>query len=571
MSNKITGAEYPLAKIFSSDFDFVIPAYQRPYAWTDDQALELFDDLHSFYLAEPEDDSYFLGSIVLIKAEGKPASEVIDGQQRLTTLTIFLSVITSLLSGEVRADFEGYIREPGRLSQGISAKPRLSLRERDRQFFADYVQAFKFNELLALESAQLEEPQQNIQRNARLLRDRILSAFSNDTDGLIRFGAFLIQRCFLVVVSTPSKKSAFRVFSVLNSRGLDLLPTDIIKSDVIGNIVADKQEDYTNTWEELEVKTGRAGFAELFNHIRMIYARAKAQRTLLEEFDEHVVKKSSSSEQLISKVIEPYAMAYLIAKKSEYVSTANAADVNALLKWLNRIDNSDWMPCAIQFLSIHKDSPEYVLWFFRQLERLAAYMHISAKNVNQRIARYAVVVEELMGAHSLKSPVKTVELTESEKREMLDVLNSDIYYLTARRRNYLILRLDSFLSDGAASYDAKVLTIEHVLPQTVEGGSEWEKIWPDKEARQHWVHKLANLVPLTQQRNSAARNFDFTKKKTAYFGGRKGVSSYVMTTQVLNTTEWTPEVVEKRQKSLLDVLEAGWKLKSAPSVCQSKN
>lgn len=571
MSNKITGAEYPLAKIFSSDFDFVIPAYQRPYAWTDDQALELFDDLHSFYLAEPEDDSYFLGSIVLIKAEGKPASEVIDGQQRLTTLTILLSVITSLLEGEVRSDFEGYIREPGRLSQGISAKPRLSLRDRDRQFFADYVQTFKFNELLALESAQLEEPQQNIQRNARLLRDRLLTAFSNDTDGLISFGAFLIQRCFLVVVSTPSKKSAFRVFSVLNSRGLDLLPTDIIKSDVIGNIVAEKQEDYTNTWEELEVKTGRAGFAELFNHIRMIYARAKAQRTLLEEFDEHVVKKSSSSEQLISEVIEPYAVAYLIAKKSEYVSTANAADVNALLKWLNRIDNSDWMPCAIQFLSTQKDSPEYVLWFFQQLERLAAYMHISAKNVNQRIARYAVVLEELMGAHSLDSPVKTVELTESEKREMLDVLNSDIYYLTARRRNYLILRLDSFLSDGAASYDAKVLTVEHVLPQTVVADSEWEESWPTEEVRQQWVHKIANLVPLTQQRNSAASNLDFTKKKTAYFGGRKGVSSYVMTTQVLNTTEWTPEVVEKRQNDLVEVLEAGWNLKPAPAACQSKD
>lgn len=571
MSNKITGAEYPLAKIFSSDFDFVIPAYQRPYAWTDDQALELFDDLYSFYLAEPEDDSYFLGSIVLIKAEGKPASEVIDGQQRLTTLTILLSVLTSLLEGEERSDFEGYIREPGRRSQDISAKPRLSLRDRDRQFFADYVQAFKFNELLALESAQLEEPQQNIQRNARLLRDRLLTAFSNDTDGLISFGAFLIQRCFLVVVSTPSKKSAFRVFSVLNSRGLDLLPTDIIKSDVIGNIVAEKQEDYTNTWEELEVKTGRAGFAELFNHIRMIYARAKAQRTLLEEFDEHVVKKSSSSEQLISEVIEPYAVAYLIAKKSEYVSTANAADVNALLKWLNRIDNSDWMPCAIQFLSTQKDSPKYVLRFFRQLERLAAYMHISAKNVNQRIARYAGVLEELMGAHSLDSPVKTVELTESEKREMLDVLNSDIYYLTARRRNYLILRLDSFLSDGAASYDAKVLTIEHVLPQTVVADSEWEESWPTEEVRQQWVHKIANLVPLTQQRNSAASNLDFAKKKTAYFGGRKGVSSYVMTTQVLNTPKWTPEVVEKRQKSLLDVLEAGWKLKSAPSACQSKN
>lgn len=562
MSNKITGAEYPLAKIFSSDFDFVIPAYQRPYAWTDDQALELFDDLHSFYLAEPEDDSYFLGSIVLIKAEGKPASEVIDGQQRLTTLTILLSVITSLLDGAVRSDFEGYIREPGRMSQGISAKPRLSLRERDKQFFADYVQTFKFNELLALESAQLEEPQQNIQRNARLLRDRLVSVFSNDTTGLIRFGASLIQRCFLVVVSTPSKKSAFRVFSVLNSRGLDLLPTDIIKSDVIGNIATEKQEDYTNTWEELEVKTGRAGFAELFNHIRMIYARAKAQRTLLEEFDEHVVKKSSSSEQLISEVIEPYAGAYLIAKKNAYVSTANASDVNVLLRWLNRIDNSDWMPCAILFLSAHKGSPEYVLRFFQKLERLAAYMHISGKNVNQRIARYAVVLEELMGSHSLEESVNSLELTENEKNEMQGVLNSDIYYLTARRRNYLILRLDSFLADGAATYDAKVLTIEHVLPQTVETGSEWEKLWPQDEVRQLWVHKIANLVPLTQQRNSSARNFDFDRKKSAYFGGRKGVSSYVLTTQVLNTPDWTEDVVKQRQGSLLEALKSGWDLKA---------
>ena len=159
MSKKISGAEYPLAKIFSSDFDFVIPPYQRPYAWTDDQVLELFDDLHSFYLSEPEDDSYFLGSIVLIKDEGKPFSEVIDGQQRLTTLTIFIAAITSLLDGEARSDFEGYIREPGRFSQGISAKPRLALRERDREFFANYIQAFKFVELNELDPAQLEEPQ----------------------------------------------------------------------------------------------------------------------------------------------------------------------------------------------------------------------------------------------------------------------------------------------------------------------------------------------------------------------------------------------------------------------------
>lgn len=561
MSKKITGAEYPLAKIFSSDFDFIIPAYQRPYAWTDDQTLELFDDLYSFYLSEPADDSYFLGSIVLIKEEGKPFSEVIDGQQRLTTLTMFLSAITSLLKNdEARADFEGYIREPGRLSQGISAKPRLALRERDQKFFADYIQSFKFDQLLAIESAQLEEPQQNIQRNARLLRSKLGCIFNDSTDKLIKFGAFLVQRCFLVVVSTPSQQSAFRVFSILNSRGLDLLPTDIIKSDVIGKIENQNQEDFTNRWESLEVKTGRSGFAELFNHIRMIYARSKAQRSLLEEFKEHVIKNTISSEKLISDIIEPYAEAYLVTKNKEYVSTVNADDVNTLLGWLNRIDNSDWMSCAILFLAGKKVKSEYALWFFQKLECLAAYMHVSGKNVNQRIARYAAVLEELLKEHSFNNPIQSVKLTQEEKDEMKSVLNSNVYYLTARRRNYLILRLDSFMSDGAATYDSKVLTIEHVLPQTVESGSEWEKLWPDVELRQEWVHKLANLVPLTQQRNSAARNFCFNQKKTAYFGGRKGVSSYVLTTQVLNTAEWSLEVVKQRQENLLKTLESCWDL-----------
>lgn len=94
MSNKITGKEYPLSKIFSSDFEYHIPAYQRPYAWGVEQTETLFDDLYDFFQTEKE-DSYFLGSIVLIKEDEKPYASVIDGQQRLTTLSILLAVLAS--------------------------------------------------------------------------------------------------------------------------------------------------------------------------------------------------------------------------------------------------------------------------------------------------------------------------------------------------------------------------------------------------------------------------------------------------------------------------------------------
>lgn len=563
MTKKISGAEFPLATIFSSDFDYAIPSYQRPYAWTEVQAGELFSDLVDFFTKE-KDDTYFLGSIVLIKEEGKPHAEVIDGQQRLTTLTILLAALTTQFSGELRADFENYIREPGRASQGLKPKPRLALRERDRQFFADYIQGLRLTDLVVLDPAQVDnESQRNVRRNAEVMLQRLKAIFNEDTERLCEFGAFLVQRCFLVAVSTPSQQSAFRVFSVLNSRGLDLLPTDIIKSDVIGSINQARQEDFTETWEELEVETGRDGFAEVFGHIRMIYAKEKARRSLLEEFRERVIAKVGSAEDLVSKVVQPYTQAYLIAKHCQYVSTSNAAEINALLKWLNRIDNSDWLPSAMKFLAEHENDAAYVHWFLRKLERLAACMHICGYDVNARIERYATLLRALENSHSMASPVPAVELTAYEQLTLRRVLQSDIYLMTARRRNYLILRLDSFLVDGAATYDPTVLTIEHVLPQTVDEGSVWATQWPNVSDRNVWLHRLANLVPLTQRRNSQAQNYDFERKKKAYFGGKQGVSSYALTTQVLNTATWTPAVVEQRQSDLLKMLSAKWELAEA--------
>ena len=233
MSKKISGAEYPLAKIFSSDFDYAIPSYQRPYAWTEVQAGDLFSDLYDFFVKE-KDDTYFLGSIVLIKDEGKPNAEVIDGQQRLTTLTILLAALTSYFSGDLRSDFENYLREPGRASQGLMPKPRLTLRERDRKFFADYVQNLKFKELIALDPAQLDnESQRNIRRNAELLLQKLDVSFKGATERLCEFGAFLVQRCFLVAVSTPSQQSAFRDTTTLHSDAINVVgdaqaPLDVL-------------------------------------------------------------------------------------------------------------------------------------------------------------------------------------------------------------------------------------------------------------------------------------------------------------------------------------------------------
>ena len=562
MSKNLSGADYPLSKIFSSDFEYVIPPYQRPYAWTTDQTSELFEDLHSFYQYEP-DEEYFLGSIVLIKEENKPHAEVIDGQQRLTTLTILLAVLSNKLQGDDRKALLQYILEPGNKFEKLESKPRLTVRSRDRDFFASYVQGLKFDELFAMDEKALEnESRLNIKRNSQLLDKYVSEKLGDDVEQIESFTAFLLRKCYLVAVSTPNQKSAFRIFSVMNSRGLDLQPTDIIKADTIGMVELDAQrEKYNERWEEMEVELGRSRFNDLFSYIRMIHAKEKAKRSLLEEFREHVLSKGIGPEDLISAVLEPYAEALLIAKNSDYVAVAHAEEVNRYLKWLNRIDNSDWVPTAIEFIKNNKDKPEYMAWFFESLERLAAFMHVCAYNINQRIERYNKVLSALENDHSPTDPINEVELTDDEKYKMLKVLDGDIYELTSRRRNYLILRLDAFISDGGATYDPTILTIEHVLPQTVDKESEWAQWWPVVEERKIWVHRLANLVPLNKRRNSSARNFDFDKKKNAYFLGRKGVSSYALTTQVIGYDQWKPEDLPKRQMELIDILAENWRLK----------
>lgn len=561
MSKKISGAEYPLAKIFSSDFEYVIPSYQRPYAWTVDQAMELFNDLFDFYNSEPE-EGYFLGSVVLIKQEGIPYSEVIDGQQRLTTLTILLSVLASTMQGNQRDTLCKYILEPGNEFEGLESKPRLTLRERDKAFFLKYVQELRFDELFSIDDKGLDnESRLNIKKNSYLFKDNVYAAFKDDAEKIKTFVAFLLQRCFLVAVSTPSQQSAFRVFSVMNSRGLDLQPTDIIKADIIGKLKTDADRDaYNERWEDMEVELGRSGFNDLFSFVRMIFSKEKARKSLLDEFRSYVVSKIPQPEKLISEVLEPYAAALAVVKQNNYEAVSHAEEVNAYLKWLNRIDNSDWIPPAIKFLSEKKDEPKYVAWFFQRLERLAAYMHVCALNINERIERYNKLIVGLETSHSLISPVTGIELTDDEREKMLRALDGNIYELTPRRRNYLILRLDNFLSDGAASYDPTILTIEHVLPQTIDPMSEWAKLWPDVTERKNWVHKLSNLVPLTMRRNAQAQNYDFDKKKQVYFSGKKRVSSYVLTTQVLASQEWTPASLEMRQKELLGVLQENWRL-----------
>jgi hypothetical protein len=364
----------------------------------------------------------------------------------------------------------------------------------------------------------------------------------------------------MVVVSTSDSDSAYRIFSILNDRGLNLSHADILKSELIGKIKEDLHEDYAKRWEATEDKLGRAAFIDLFPYVRMIKHRKKLRKDILNEFREYVIKPINDPRKVIEEIVK-YGDIYEDIKKPAYESDFGAEAINAKLRWLNQIDNADWIPPAMRYMSLHDDDPRELIRFFSDLERLAAGLMILRADVNERIRRYGRILEAIENNQNLYDETppldpeqSLLQLTPNERKDIIDRLKGDLY-LDSQFRLYVLLRLDSALSAGGVQHDRTVITIEHVLPQNPKQG-QWT-CFPNPES---CVHKLGNLVLLTRKKNPEASNYEFNEKKNKYFCGKSGVTSFDLTKQVILETSWTPEVVKRRQGELLDKLKEIWRL-----------
>ncbi|WIV57328.1 DUF262 domain-containing protein [Amycolatopsis nalaikhensis] len=560
---KIQAAEHPVVEIFDDPYQFTIPRYQRPYAWTTEQAGEMFDDLLAASQAKDslsESDPYFLGSIVLVKAEKHPRAEVVDGQQRLTTLTVLLSVLRDYVSPGFAASLEKRIFQEGDPVKGTADQPRLRLKDQDQGFFEKYIQERAGNDLLSGLQDVRPDSRLRLVENALVFKSRLSALPSADRERLV---SFIYGYTYLVVVATADFESAYRIFSVLNERGLDLTHTDILKSEIIGKIPEADQDAYTNKWSHEEDDLGRSDFGDLFSHIRMVYAKTKARESILKEFRASVLHRVPDGKKFIDDVLVPFSDAFEVVTRASYAGGPGAEEINWLLGWLKQLDNTDWVPPAISYFSRPTADSAALLRFLVDLERLAASMLVRRVDITRRVERYGRVLDWMEKDHDLYSAESPLQLSGEEQTETLAKLGAEIYTVT-RIRLYVLLRLDSALSDGGAGYDGyPLISVEHVLPQSPAAGSGWTSTFTAQE-RAYWVHRLANLVLLSRRKNSQASNLEFEAKKTKYFE-KTSWPPFVLTSQVLATDGWTPAVLEERQEILLKVLSNLWRLDAAAS------
>jgi len=540
----ISATEKPINKIFCEDYAFQIPSYQRPYSWKIEQAEQLLEDIAGFALRDLKPNEippYFVGSLVLIKKQTSPLCKIVDGQQRLTTFTILLSCLRHCIEdGELKGELTDYIYEKGSKTKGTVDSYRLMLRDRDQEYFNKIIQKESGLESLDMDS-EIPDSQKRIRENASSIIAKLEGKSQSDLE---RLALYIAQKCFMVIVATTEEESAFRIFTVLNDRGLQLSHADILKSEIIESIEENKRDQYTKKWEDCEEHLGIENFKELFSHIRSIYAKKKAEESILKEIRKYG-NPAKDGVTFIEKELEPYSEAYSWIINCDYEAKAHAEAINHHIKWLNKIENTDWIPPLLLYFSLHKGNAEKIYNFIRSLEQLTVGMEILGCGINARIERFADVMKIIeAGGDILNKAIKALYLNDSEVTDIKKRLRSNDLY-GRRFLKILLLKIDEKLSEGAANYDYPLITIEHVLPQTPSLSSTWVTVFNDQQ-RKDMTNCLGNLLLLTRRKNSSAQNFDFDEKVKKYFTAKNGISPFALTTQVLQTNTWTPEIVKAR-------------------------
>lgn len=566
---QIASGKIVIKDCFGDNMWYKIPDYQRPYVWGEDQITLLLDDV-SYAASNTPDTQYFLGSLVLrSKTVNKGGSSyiensVLDGQQRLITLYLMYAVIRDITQDDdSKAVCAGAIYKKGNKINGTPERSRIEFEIRnDVEDFIDKFIKPEEGTLKKKELTELSKKSKNVSiknmANAILILHKWFSEYDKENDLLSYFQQYVI----LIYVASAELEDAFRLFTVLNNRGIKLRSSDILKVQNLKEVSdTEKQKKYAKIWEELEDEL-EEDFDLFLSHIRTILVKEKARHDLLKEFEENIYKKSllQRGEETF-KLLKSYKEHYdTIFSGDNYDLNKNWAFDN-LISILEDTSLSDiWVPPLLMYLKVF--GKNNINDFLIKLDNKFSADWITRVTPTLRFQAMKKIIEEIEQCNNksgLSEDEKIKSLLESDSfkfdfKEFISQINSDIY--GKKFAKYLLRKIDYLLrnpshTERRNSY--KNISIEHILPQNPEENSQWLKDFT-KEQREEWTNKLGNLVLISKSKNASQGRLDFIDKKKKYSKG--GIETFPNSFEVMHQNDkWNMSTLEKNHRHLIKSLE----------------
>lgn len=544
--------------------DFLIPDYQRPYAWDEEQCQTLWDDLFTF--AFPDDDydqfkkgdEYFLGSIVTYKNEDGQ-SEVIDGQQRLTTLMLILrafydkfSNMNDTNSKKTRNLIERCIWKTDEFE--VADKDTLKI---DSQVATDNDKE-EFLELLRTGEIKSDSKSQYVS-NYRFFEKKIDEFIQEFASYLPYFPARILGNCILLPIEAESQDTALRIFSTLNDRGLPLADADIFKSQFYKHYKSkDQKDNFINEWKELEEITEtisyfnpNAPMDELFVRY-MYFLRAKEgnKSTTTEALRRFYERNKYKYFKQDNTLIELKSLALFWKSITAQDEERFSKDILKKLFVLTFSPNGMWQNIISVYFLKNKDNEDSLeeKEFIRFLDRITAFTFsyaITNPGVN---ALRTPIYDEMIGI------VNDKNVTFSKyKFDLQRTRASFENYEFTNKRNITrsIITWRAFAHSSQQLLDVKeIFHIEHIYPkkrQAMEQGLKSDSS----------LDSLGNKVLLEGSINISASDYKFEDKKKIYKGEvrrgkNKEPSKISEITDIIEYSDFNEQRIEQRSNEILN-------------------
>jgi hypothetical protein len=553
-SNLLNTRTTNFLELFGNGRIYRVPPYQRDYSWEEEQWEDLWNDV--LELRPEPDDRHYMGALV-VEAKSDREFLIIDGQQRLATLSLLaLAAIAKLHAmADGGTDPDGNRERASALrNRFIGEKDPASLVESSKLFLNETDDAFYQDYLV-----QLRRPMnpRGLPRSNRLLWDclRYYQARLDEVTDFATRGTAVAEllsetvgrQLMFILITVDDEINAYTVFETLNARGLELTTTDLLKNYLFSRVqVAADLRALQRRWRSLVATVRQERFPEFLRyHLLCEQPKIRSERLF-----KLVRERAKTPQQVFALLDALEGRAELFAALSDpnHGYWAESPDAKPFVRELNLFRVRQVTP--LLFAAWERFSKED---FTRLLKLVSVisfrYSVVSSLNTNALEPVYHQAAKGVLDG-AARNPAEvfdrlmSVYVDDAKFEQDFALLALDTVGQRKKLAKYMLARLEQDASGRACDPDTDPATIEHILPENPLDD------WAEHVPREHWdeaVYRLGNLTLLEPAANRRVGNLSFAEKLVAY-----GSSSYGLARQIVELApdHWTPEILDERQRKL---------------------
>ena len=531
---------------------FVIPEYQRPYAWTDEQVETLFEDLWEFTATSggtEREGSYFLGSVVSYENEDGE-QEIIDGQQRITSLFLLLRAIYTKLvatpASERTAEANNFI---GKIEPAIWRTNKLTgTVDYKNILLTSRVVNNDGNEILRsiLETGCAgENAKDNYSKNYRYFQALFDKHSTENPLMVYQFIYALLNQAILLPITADTQDTALTIFSTLNDRGLPLSDADIFKAKIYNQLEPEDKKAFIERWKDLDEQATDANesIQQLF-YYNMFYYRALEQDTKTTTPGVRKYYATNKFERLYKPELIDTLFVILnlwkVVNKGEEIEDeawSKNMKIKQTLDTLSSYPNEFWKYPVVIYYVCYRNEENFEARFALFLNKLL--MELMTKYL--MIPTINAVKPDILKLNSaiVASDVPTFEFKNIDLAQLEP-------YIQNPNRNAVRMLLKTLAYEQQDELLPAKWEIEHIFPQ------KWQtNYFPDESDAtiKEKIEHIGNKLPFEKKLNIVAGNGYFGKKKKEYSASKIAITKALGTSDV---SDWNMDSIMKRDIRVSD-------------------